>query len=175
LTEPGSQPSWQALTFYSLVGFGMAAVCFLNMDPRAGITAEAALLEASGRLAWVQEHKYGTRFGLVGVSERFNYPSKAEGMKEVRDALKHAGMRVVSVRYESDTHGPIYSDERFHDVWELVVGRHTVRSYAETVEGWESDNRLIPWLGSAMALCGLGLAYAAWRARRTARGASPLP
>lgn len=163
------QYNWQYLAFCSLVGFVMTAICLMNLDPKAGIAAEATLLEATGKVDWIEEYRYGTRFGLVGISERFDYLSKAKGMGAVRNALNHAGGRVVSVLYESKTHGPMYSDDKYHNVWELTIGDRVVRSYAVSAASWESNNRLVPWLGSAMGFCGLVLGYGAWRAHRTAQ------
>ncbi|WP_150132231.1 hypothetical protein [Dokdonella koreensis] len=163
------QYNWQYLAFCSLVGFVMAAICLVNLDPKAGIAAEDTLLEATGKVAWIEEYKYGTRFRLAGISERFDYLSKAKGMGAVRNALNQAGDRVVSIRYERKTHGPVYSDDRYHNVWELTVGDRAIRTYAASAAAWESDNRLVPWLGSATGFCGLGLGYAAWRMRRTAQ------
>ncbi len=166
---PAGQHSWQTLTFLAFLAFAMAAVCFLNLDPRRGITAETALVEANGKVAWVQEHRYGTRFGLVGFEARFDYPSKANRTEAVRRALNNAGDELVSIRYESDTHGPLYSNDRYHDVWEITIGGRTIRTYAETAAAWESDNRIVPWLGAAMTLCGIVMGFVARKARRPAQ------
>src|SRR5689334_16399891 len=112
-----SRYSWQWLAFCSLLGFAIAILCFLNMDPLNGIPAESALLQATGKVTWVQEFKYGTRFGLTGTSEKFDYPSKAGTMSVVRNALSNSSHEVVAVRYGTKTHGPMYSGDRYHDVW----------------------------------------------------------
>jgi hypothetical protein len=165
---------WKLLAFYSLVGLAAGIFCFVvQTNPKGGITPQFTLLEASGKLAWMQEYKYGTRFGLVGIDKRFNYPSKASGMGVVRDSLKHSGDSIVSVRYETDSHGPVFSDEKYHNVWKLSVGNHTIRTYTETAEAWESDNRLAPWVGLAMTACGLVLGFASWLARRAAQQGAP--
>ncbi len=148
--------------------FAAAAVCFTNLDPKAGITAEAALQQTSGKVAWVDERKFGTRFGLAGHAERFNYPSKANGMGAVRNALIHANEQMVSVHHDGEGRSPIFSDDKCHDVWALTIEGREIRTYAESAAAWESDNRLKPWLGSAMVVCGLVLGYAGWRARRAA-------
>jgi len=159
-----SNYNWKALAAVSALGFGMAI--FIGLYPKTAVTPEDALLQASGKLAWVQEHRYGTRFGLVGVDAQFNYPSKARGMGIVREALQQAGEQPIAVRYERDTHGPVYSDERYHDVWVLSVGGRTVRSFGETEQARADDDSLMPWLSTAMAACGLLLGFAAWRVRQ---------
>lgn len=160
--------SWKILAVFSLVGLATGIFCVVGINPKVGIPPQFTLLGASGRLAWMQEYEYGTRFGLVGIDQRFDYPSKARGMAVVRDSLKHSGDSIVSVRYKIDSHGPIYSNENYHDVWELSVGNHTIRTYAESAEAWESDNRLAPWVGLAMTSCGLWLGFASCMLRRDA-------
>jgi hypothetical protein len=161
-----SQKSWQSLALVSALSFGLAIFLSTNLDPRAGIPPKSELLAASGEVSWVQERKYGTRFGLAGVAQKFEYPSKANGMGVVRKALRRGAERTVSVRYEADASGPIHSDEVYHDVWEIKVGDRVVRSYAESAAAWESDNRLTPWLAAAMALIGFYLGFTAWQLRQ---------
>jgi len=153
----------------SLIGAILGAAILLQVHPGTGIPAATTLMQASGKVAWVQNYKYGTRFGLVGVPEKFDYPSKASGMGVVRDALTYAGDKVIAVRYENAASGPIYSDDKYHVVWSLQVGNQPVRTYAESVSAWESDNRLAPWLGVALLGSGFYLGYMAWRGRRAAQ------
>jgi hypothetical protein len=155
--------NWQKLAFFSLLILAMGVLCLLKINPQTGVPQRAELAIAEGKLAWMQKGKYGTRFGLIGANESFNYPTKARGISAVRGALECASNKIVSVQYELDSHGPIYSDEKYHDVWGLKVGDQTVRTYEETVASWEDDNLVAPWLGAAMLGFGLFLGYLAWR------------
>lgn len=160
------QHSWQALAFVSALSFALAIFLSMNLDPRSGIPRESDLLEASGGVAWLRQGKYGTRFGLAGVERQFTYSSKSNGMDVVSSALRGADGSSVSVRYEAEAFGPLFSDQRYHRVWELKVGGRIIRSHAESAAAWESDNRLTPWLAAVMTLSGLYLGFTAWRLRR---------
>jgi hypothetical protein len=160
---------WQVLAFFSLLSAGWGLSYLVHADPKTGITPEAALVEANGKLAWMNENKYGTRFGLVGVTEQFEYPSKAGDMGAVRISLRQSGNEIVSVRYEIRTHGPIYSDDAYHDVWELTVGDRGIRTYGETSAAWEADNRIGPWFGLVLVASGIFLGYVSRQTYRAAK------
>ena len=153
--------SWKSHAFISLLGFGLALFA-LQVDPEDGIQQHNDLLKADGKIAWVENYTYGTRFGLLGVTKKFNYPSKGRGMGAVRDALENAGDNNVSILHESDTHGPIYSDERYHDVWVINIGGQSIRTYEETLEAWKEDNNIAPWLGWIFLISSLFLGFVSW-------------
>lgn len=162
--------SWQTLAFGALLFLGLGAF-FILTDPRAGITPEAALLERGGKLAWTQENRHGIRFGLVGITEQFEYREKAGEMPAVRDSLSHLGDEVVKIRYESSP--KMYLDEAYHNVWGLTVGGRGVRTYAETAAAWEKDNRIGRWFGLVLILCGLFMGYVSrdtYRAKHSVPG-----
>lgn len=160
---------WRFLALISLLSCAMSIFCFEQMYPRIGVPEKGSLLQSVGKVVWVKEYRYGTRFGLTGTGAWFVYPSKATGTGSVRDALISSPSDDVSVLYESETHGPIYSSDRYHDVWELTIGGRAIRTYEQSAAAWELDNRLIPWLGAAMGLCAIVLGHGAWKARRAAR------
>jgi hypothetical protein len=166
-----SSHTWKFLAFYSLLALIMGVFVFSHADRKAGIVPDATLVEASGRLASMQDYKYGTRFGLMGYAERFDYLSKAGGMGKVRDALRNSGDKIVHVRYAKESYGPLFSDEKYHGVWVLAVGEQQVRSYAETAAAWEADNKFAPLMGLIMTVCGLSVACGAWHARQAAQQA----
>ena len=82
---------------------------------------------------------------------------------------------VYRIRFAPDAHGPVYSDMRYHGVWDVAIGDRVVRSYAETSAEWRADNALTPWLGGFFAFAGVFCAFAAWlsydQAARRRRGA----
>lgn len=139
--------SGRELAVYGAFAMAMAVLCFSQTDPKAGIPARSELANARGQLAWVEEHKYGTRFGLVGIAASFDYRSKAGGMQTVRRALEYAGSSTISVDYANDE---LSSQKKDHEVWVLSVGSKTIRTFEETRTSWEGDNRLIPWIGAMM-------------------------
>jgi len=157
------RPSWIGLAVFSLLSFIIGVFCLFQSNPHAGVPKRDELIVTKGKLAWIQKYKYGTRFGLLGVAENFEYPSKAKGMNIVRGSLESAGDEIISVEYEKGTHGPISSDKHYHNIWVLNVGTRQIRSFEETVSSWERDNRLTPWLGVAMFLSSFYLAFSARR------------
>jgi hypothetical protein len=155
--------SWQELAFYAALALGMSCFFYLHADPQAGIPARSALVSATGKFAWMEEHKYGTKFGLVGTARCFDYPSKADGIGEVRRALKNAGDTAISVEYLANDESP----EECHEVWVLSVGDQRIRTFEETRTAWENDNRQMPWIGTMMLVLGFAFGFWARRAYRT--------
>ena len=164
--SPGNPTGHHLLGVVSILA-GVAILVLVDGD--AGVVDESALLAAKGRVAWVEKHKYGVRFGLDGVDRNFSYPSKGGGADSVRDALAGAGDETVRIRYEPDAHGPWGSDVRYHDIWAMSVGDRVVRSYEGTAGGYRDDNAVAPWLGGFFVLGGAVLLMSARLAREADR------
>jgi hypothetical protein len=158
--------SWQELAVYAALALVMGVFFLSQINPEGGIPAHSELASATGQLAWMEKHKYGTRFGLVGIAENFNYPSKANGMQSVRRALERAGSTTISVKYSV---GEDKSQLKSHDVWALDVGDQPIRTFEETRTAWEGDNRLIPWIGVMMLAIAFALGFSARRGYQLAQ------
>lgn len=118
------------------------------------------LIKKSGLVKWVQEHKYGIRFGFVDDPMNFNYPSKSDGQGVVKDSLIKSKGQIVTILYDAaDTHSPIYSSKVYHDFFQLTVDDLLVRSYSESEKAWKSDNKLTPVIVALFLIGGLYL----WR------------
>jgi hypothetical protein len=158
--------NWLGLAFWSALAFALGGFCIAQKDPRVDFPEYSSLAHAEGRLAWMQKRKYAVHFGLVGISQKFDYQSSAGALGVVKDALASAGNEPVSVKYEIQTHGPIYSDRKYHDIWEVTISGKPIRTYAQTTErAWRNDGRLFFLLGIAMLGGGFYLGYAAWKIR----------
>jgi hypothetical protein len=136
------------------------------LDRHSGIPDRSALREAHGRLTSLDPQRYGIRFRLDGRAETFDYPSKARGRDVAEAALRAAGNRDVSVLFVPNPRKPWFGSDAYYDVWQLAIDGKTVRTFAESKEGWRSDNAITPWLSTWFLLSGLYLSVLAWRARR---------
>lgn len=183
--RPTPVPTRQSLghwAFHALLGVPAIAggiAMFVLFDADMGIVPESTLLAAEGRVDWIEKDKYGVDFGLEGVERDFSFPNKGGNAGGIHDALAGAGDAIVRVRFEPDSHGPMHSDVRYHDVWEVAVGDDVVRTYAETVDGYRHDNTFMPWLAGFFAFGGVFLLCTAWlardhgKARRSQAGIAP--
>lgn len=154
------------LLFWSIVCLAAALLMLTQVQPRAGIPSAESLKVATGIVAGIERYKYGVRFGLVGTSELFNYPSKSNAKDRVEAALRSAGTQMISVRYEAETFKPIYSEQRYHNIWEISVGGTSIRTYTETSSAQEQDNKIAPWLGAIFGFGGIFLGLQAYRGRK---------
>ena len=138
------------LSILSLI-LGSAILYTYASDTTTGLPTRDQLTEIEGNVNWVSKHRYGIRFGLEGNLTRFNYPSKARELGQVRRALeKSIGDKVFVLADMSDSHSPIYNDNEYFDVFELRTDDVPVRTYEETSKAWLSDNALMPYIGSFM-------------------------
>jgi len=146
--------------------FAMIFGLWFLLGRESQLQAEHSLLNASGQVAWVQAHRYGVHFAFKDQQVQFNYSDSAGASGEVLKALRRANDSLVQLRYEQDEHGPIYSDERYHDVWQLQVGERQVRSYVQVFKARSRDEALSPWLGGFFLVCGLFMAWQALKLRK---------
>lgn len=160
---PGYSPT--ELGALAALGFVLAgAMLEPTLDRDAGIPDISLMSEAHGRVMSVSPHKYGVKFRLYGRAETFDYPRKAGGNGVVESALVAAGNKEVAVLFNPTPRTPWFGADAY-DVWQLAVNGKSVRTAAESKEGWRSDNALFPWLFASFLLSGLYLSLLAWRAR----------
>lgn len=150
-----------ALSFV-LAAFTLGAA----LDPEAGVPSEAALARAYGRIAHVSAERYGVKFRLQGRAEIFDYPSSAGGSDHVEAALLAAGNRGLALLFDPVPRRPWFGSGPYYDVWQLAVDGKTIRSVAESKQGWRANNRVTPWLCAWFFLSGVYFSVSAVRARR---------
>jgi hypothetical protein len=160
---PGYSPA--KLAVYAVLSFVLTALALVPaLDRENGIPDRSALREAHGRVTSVSPHRYGIRFQLYGRAEIFEYPSKARGGGVAEAALRAAGNRDLAVLFDRAPQRPWFSSDAYYNVWELAIDGKTVRSFAESKDGWRSDNAVTPWLCAGFLLFGVYLSLLAWRA-----------
>lgn len=141
---------------FAALSFVLAATMLEpTLDPDAGIPDVSELFEAHGRVTSVSSHKYGVRFRLDSRAETFDYPSKAGGYGIVKSALVAAGNREVAVLFDPTPRIPWLSSAAYYDVWQLSIHGKSVRTAAESKEGWRSNNAVGRWLFATFLIIGL--------------------
>ncbi len=120
------------------------------------------LVSAEGTLRFVKKvdhQRYGSdvvKFGLTGVDEEFHYNSKSGAIDKVYTALENAGTHTVAVLFNrEDPRSAVFDDRVFFTVYALSVNQHSVRSFLDVREAWESDNRLGSWVGTSFIVFGI--------------------
>src|SRR5262245_51581735 len=85
--------------------------------------AKVSLVEAHAIVAWVEKggsRMSSVKFGLVGDYHEFTYSARNGDIGAVLHALASAGATPVGILFDPDSPtGPIYSDRRFHSVYQL--------------------------------------------------------
>lgn len=143
------------IKFVALLAFGLAALMlWMYSDPERGLPAEQNLVSTSGKLLSASGHKGTIRFYLHGHAQGFQYSSKMGHSGAVERAFKRPGALVNLKYHPKYQSGPIYSDERYFDVFYLAVDGKVIRSYRQIRRSWIADNRLAGWLGIAFILMG---------------------
>ena len=124
---------------------------------------------AEGTLRFVKKvdrQRYGSdviTFGLTGVNEEFHYDSKSGALDKAYTALENADKHTVTVLFNrEDPRSAVFDDRVFFTVYALSVNKHSVRSFIEVREAWESDNRLGSWVGTTFIIFGILLLIAAF-------------
>ncbi|RVU34423.1 hypothetical protein EOE67_15360 [Rheinheimera riviphila] len=161
------QANWIGMVVLSTLS--MAFGIFFLFFHESQLQAEADLLQVSGQVSWVETHRYSINFALKEHPQVFSYSKGAGAAHRVRRALEVAGGKVVVLRYEKATHGPIFSDDRYHSVWEIQINQQLVRSYPQIASAIAAGEKLKPWLGWFFVCSGGYLAYVARQTRRAQR------
>ena len=144
--------------------FGVFFLVNYYADPSGSLPSHEDLSRIEGKIAWVQNHRYGVRFGLLNDERKFNYPSKAREVGRVRSSLKSASGKWMSIFVDlSKSNSPLNDDRVYFTVYEIRIDDSVVRSYAEVSEAWMSDQRLVPYLGIFFILGG---SYIFWLLRK---------
>jgi hypothetical protein len=158
------QAKWPGMAVMSLFSMAMGIFFLLFYDSQ--LQAEDNLLQASGQLSWVKKHRYGLSFALKDQPQMFAYSRNSGASDKVKKVLEAAGEKIVSLRYEKETHGPIYSDDRYHSVWEIQIDQQVVRTYPQIKAAITADEKLVPWLGWGFFCSGLYFAHIARKSYR---------
>lgn len=158
----------------ALTAFAIAALGFwMRSDPDRGVPTEEQLVAVTGTLQRMKSNEGTVRFYLVGHEHGFAYSSKMGRGRAVAKALSHSGAK-VGLKYAPDSlGGPLYSDEKFFDVFELSVNGEMARSYDQIRQSWISDNKFGGGgMGIIFTLMGL---YILRQVRRDLRANMPPP
>ena len=151
------------ISIFAIIG-GVAILVSYYDDPSGNFPSYSELSEIEGEIDWVKKHRYGIRFGLKNDQRSFNYPSKARELGLVREALESAADDSLSVFVDfGNSSSPIYEDEVYFTVFEIRIAGNIVRDYKGVSEAWESDQRLMPYLGVFGVFGGL---YILWMLRK---------
>ncbi len=157
------------ISFISIAG-GVAILVSYSVDPSGNLPSYEGLNQIEGEIAWVQDHRYGVRFGFKNDDRRFNYPSKARELGVVRRSLESAsGARVTILVDLGRSNSPLYNDKVYFTVFEIRINDSVVRSFAEVSEEWMSDQRLMPYLGAFGIFAGTFIFWWLRRQKKPAR------
>lgn len=156
------QSGWRRMSVLALCSVAMGVYFLLFHDSR--LQVEADLLQASGQLSWLKKHRYGFHFALKDQQQLFSYSNNAGSSDQVKKALETAGEKQVSLRYQKKTHGPLFSDDRYHSVWDIQIDQQVVRTYPQIKSAITASEKLVPWLGWFFVCAGFYLAYDARKA-----------
>jgi hypothetical protein len=160
------KPTKAQYWFFAFLSFAMSALMIHSWATFKGIPPRSHLRPASGPVDWVQDGKYGIKFGLRGVQQSFDYASKGNAMGLVYDTLSSPGRPVITVLYDPGSAGsPTFSKDVYYSVYEFSVAGRPFRSHAEIDRAWRSDEAVGGWLGVAFVAIGIFLCFCARRSR----------
>lgn len=173
--SPPAGYSSAKLSAIAALSFALAAAMLQpTFDRDAGIPDILMLKEARGRVDAVRTHKYGVKFWLHGRAETFDYPSKAGGVGIVESGLFSAGDKEVTVLFNPEPRMRLFNSDAYYDVWQLSIDGKSIRTIAESRDGWRSNNDIAAWLFACFLLFGIYFSVSAWRVRRIAYTSPPL-
>lgn len=161
------QANWIGMAVLSPLS--MAFGLFFLFFHESQLQPEADLLQVSGQVSWVETQRYSINFALKEHPQVFSYSKSAGAAQRVKRALEVAGGKIVVLGYEKATHGPIFSDDRYHSVWEIQINQQLVRSYPQIASAIAAGEELKPWLGGFFVCVGGYFAFGAWQTRRAQR------
>lgn len=139
------------LLLYATLSLCMAALMAYVWVTSDSIPARDSLAVASGRVAWLQEGKYGVKFKFIGNDRLFQYHSKANAMDRVAEALQRADRPVFTVRYrDRNREGKPYPQGAYRTVYEVATEDRMIRSHAQVAAAYAADEALSPWLAAIL-------------------------
>jgi hypothetical protein len=151
---------------FAVLSFLLSGAMLYSWATFKGIPSRSELRPASGPVSWVQNGKYGVKFGLEGVPQSFDYSSKGNAMGLVHDTLSRPDHPVVTVLYDPrNPSGPIYSNDKYYPVFELSIAGKPFRSHDEVANAWRSDENVALLLAALLALGGAFLSWSALGSR----------
>lgn len=148
----------------SVISLGWAVFFLFFYDSH--IQQEHELLEVRGQVGWVSQHKYGLHFALKDQPQQFSYSDVSGDVSKVRKALRTAGKEVVILQYEKRTHGPVDSDESYHEVWSIRTDQEQIRSYQQVLANQLKNDSMMPYIAFGFLFGGLYLGYIAMKSFR---------
>ena len=154
------------LRCYTVLALALSAVMFYAWAAFDSLPPRESLRTATGQIDWVKSDKYGVKFALQGSSRAYEYHSKANEMGAVESRLVNTREPITVLYDPEDPSGPIYSDEVFHDVYELSTPTGAFRSYEEIQAAYRSDNKIALWMSPIFFCMAIYLLVQAQRARR---------
>lgn len=159
-------PHWPGVAALSVISIGWAIFFLFFYDSH--IQQEHELLEVRGQVRWVSKNKYGLHFKLQGQPQQFSYSDVSGDVSKVKKALQTEGNEMIILQYEKRTHGPMYSDERYHAVWSIRTEQEQIRSYQQVLAKQLKNDNMMPFIGLGFLLGGLYLGYIVIKSFRAA-------
>ena len=158
--------STRSNALFAVLSLLLSGMMFYSWATFDGIPARSQLESAAGHVSWVQNGKYGIKFGLAGVPKSFDYASKSNAMGLVYDTMSRPDRPLITVLYDpSNPSGPIYSKDTYYSVFELGIDGKPFRSHSQIGEAWQADENIAIWLALCFALCTIYFVRLAFRHR----------
>ena len=112
-----------------------------------------------GELEWFEDSKYQCKFKLASNSLTLQYLSKAGQKSSVVNALKESKGKIVTAYYENIPYENVISKNRLYTVLEISIENNLIRGYQQTSSAWQSDNKLMPFMGLAFLFGGIYIGF----------------
>ena len=84
------KPTRRMNAIFAVLSLLLSCLAFYSWATFEGIPPRSDLESATGQVSWVQNGKYGIKFGLAGVPKSFDYASKGNAMGLVHDTLSRS-------------------------------------------------------------------------------------
>ena len=150
----------------ALLSLALSAGMFYAWASFDGLPPRESLRSATGQIDWVRANKYGVKFALQGSERAYAYHSKGSALGIVKYVLVNTREPITVLYDPENAGGPIYSDEVFHDVYELSSPAGAFRRYEDIEDAYRSDNNLALWMSPIFLCMAIYLLVQAQRARR---------
>ena len=128
---------------------------FTNLD--SDVPPKTYLHEISGFIEWTEQYDYGVRFKFYSDERLFVYMSKFGEHEKVSKALRYnQGSPIYIFANLNDTIGPVYSEKRYHVVYEISKPNQMIRSHSQVSRSFRDDNKIAPFVGLGFTVFGYG-------------------
>jgi len=129
-----------------------------------GLPAYDTLTEFTGKAKIQNIYQDGLKFQLEGESTNYDITFFNEPSKDLADKIK--GQEITILTDLNDSHGPMFSDERFHYVFELSIDGQLVIEYNNIYAEFKENRESLPYIAIPFILLGL---VSAWFTHRQFR------